>query len=121
MTEDNRRTEGWSFHFGPDAWGQDGLNIQEHSLFFLLVLPLDIHAMGPFISLNVLETTLAVPYGIELRSGYTAVRCTTCFFCHVLSLFYLSADGMKLFNDYQPIKGTSNNYQFVTPVHAGVQ
>ena len=91
------------------------------SLFFLLVLPLDILAMCAFVSLDVLKTTLAVPYGIELRSGYTAVRCTTCFFCHVLSLFYLSADGMKLFNDYQPIKGTSNNYQFVTPVHAGVQ
>ena len=38
------------------------------SLFFFLALPLDILAMCAFIGLNVLETTLAVSYGIELCS-----------------------------------------------------
>jgi hypothetical protein len=75
---------------------------RNESLFFLLALALDILAMCTFVSLNVHETTLAVPYGIELRSGYTAVRCTTYFFCHVLSPFYLFVDGLTLFNGYQP-------------------
>jgi hypothetical protein len=52
------------------------------SLFSLLAFPLDILAMCTFISLNVLETTFAVPDGIELRSRYTAVRCATCFPWH---------------------------------------
>jgi hypothetical protein len=63
------------------------LYCRSESLFFLLALPLDILAMRTFISLNVLETTLTVPYGIELRSGYTAVRRPTYFLCHVLSPF----------------------------------
>jgi hypothetical protein len=44
------------------------LYCRNESLFSLFALPLDILAMCTFISLNVLETTLAVPYGIELRS-----------------------------------------------------
>jgi len=76
------------------------LYCRNKSLFFLLALPLHILAMCTFISLNVLETTLAVPYGIKLRSGYTAVRCTTCFLCHVLSPFYLFVDGLTLLNGY---------------------
>jgi hypothetical protein len=60
--------------------------------------------MCSFVSLNVFETTFAVPYGIELRSGYTAVRCTMRFLRHVLSPFFLSVDGLTLFNGYQPIK-----------------
>ena len=73
------------------------------SLFFLLVLPLDILAMCTFVSLNVLKTTLAVPDGIELRSGYTAVRCTTCLLCHVLPPFYLSMNGLPLFDGDRPL------------------
>ena len=84
---------------------------RSESLFFLLALPLDILAMCAFISLNVCETTLAVPYGIELRSRYTAVRCTTCFLRHVLSPFYLSVYGLTLFNGYQPIKGYEGIYK----------
>jgi hypothetical protein len=63
------------------------LYCRSESLFSLLALPLDILAMCTFISLNVLETTLAVPYGIELRSRCAAVRRPTCFLCHVLSPF----------------------------------
>jgi hypothetical protein len=44
------------------------LYCRSESLFSLFALPLDILAMCTFISLNVFETTLAVPYGIELRS-----------------------------------------------------
>jgi len=80
------------------------LYYRNENLFFLLALALDIHTMCTFISLNVYETTLAVPYGIELCSRYTAVRCTTCFLRHVLSPFYLSVDGLTLFYGYQPIK-----------------
>ena len=53
------------------------INVTGENLFLLFALSLDILAMRTFISLNVLETTLAIPYGIELRPGYTAVRCTT--------------------------------------------
>lgn len=73
------------------------------SLFSLLAIPLDILSMCTCISLNGFETTLTV-CGIELRSRYTTVRCTTCFLSHALSPFYLSVDGLTLFNDYQPIK-----------------
>ena len=41
---------------------------RSESLLSLLAFPLDILAMRAFISLNVLETTLAIPDGIELRS-----------------------------------------------------
>ena len=41
---------------------------RRESLLSLLAFPLDILAMRAFISLNVLETTLAIPDGIELRS-----------------------------------------------------
>ena len=80
------------------------LYCRSESLFFLLALTLDILAMCTFISLNIFETTRAVPYGIELRSGYTAVRCATRFLCHALSPFYLSVDGLTRVNGYQPIK-----------------
>ena len=80
-------------------------------LLFLLALPLNIHAMCTFISLNVLESTLAVSYGIELRPRYTAVCCTSCFPCHILSPFYLSVDDPALFNGYQPIKCHEGNYK----------
>ncbi len=49
------------------------LYCRNESLFFLLALPLDILAMCTFIGLNVLETTLALSYGIELRPG--TLRC----------------------------------------------
>jgi len=61
--------------------------------------------MCTFISLNVLETTLAVPYGIELCSRYTAMCGASCFPCHMLSPFYLSVDGLTPFNGNQPING----------------
>jgi hypothetical protein len=79
------------------------LSCRNEVLFSLLALALDILAMCTFVSLNVLETTLAIPYGIELRSRYTAVRCTTYFFCHVLSPFYLFVEGLTLFSGYQPL------------------
>jgi hypothetical protein len=74
---------------------------RSESLFSLLALPLDILAMCTFISLNVLETTLAVPYRIELRPCSAAMCGASCFPCHVLSPFYLSVDGLTLFNGYQ--------------------
>ena len=72
------------------------LYCRNESLFFLLALPLDILAVCMCISLNVDETTFVVPYGIELRSRCTMVRCTTYFLCYVLSPFYLSVDGLTL-------------------------
>ena len=80
----------WSVLFSPAINLTKGFKLYygSESLFFLFAFTLDILAMCTFISLNVLETTLAVPYGIELRSGYTAVRCTTCFLRHVLSPFF---------------------------------
>jgi hypothetical protein len=74
------------------------------SLFSLLALPLDILAMCTFISLNVLETTLAVPYGIKLGPCSATMCGASCFPCHVLSPFYLSVDGLTLLNGYQPFK-----------------
>ena len=67
--------------------------------------------MSSLIRLNVFETTLAVPYGIELRSRYTAVRCTTSLLRHVLSPFYLSVDGLTLFNGYQPINCYESSFK----------
>ena len=87
------------------------LYCRSESLFFLLALTLDTLAMCTVISLNVLETALAVPYGIELRSGYAAVRYATRFLCHALSPFYASADGLTRFNGYQPIKRHEGIYK----------
>jgi hypothetical protein len=52
--------------------------------------------MWTFVSLNVLEPTLAVPYGIELRPCSAAMCGASCFLCFVLSPFCLSVDGLTL-------------------------
>ena len=67
---------------------------RSETLFSLLAFPLDILAMCTFISLNVLEATLAVPDGIELRSRHTAVSCATCFACHSAISFLFACWGL---------------------------
>jgi hypothetical protein len=95
----------WGVFFSPAIFLTKDFELYRRSegLFFLLILPLDIHAMCTLISLNILETTLAVPYRIELRSRYTAVCGASYFPCHMLSPFYLSVDGLTLFHNNQPI------------------
>ena len=81
----------WSVFFSPAINLTKAFEFycRSQSLFFFLAFPLDVLAMCTFISLNILETPLAVPYGIKLRSCSAAMCGASCFPCHVLSPFYL--------------------------------